>query len=48
MNALLAHIHSQRDKVREAWQTGFVAGCLLGIMVAVPVTVAATIAIVRM
>jgi hypothetical protein len=48
MTALLAHINSQRERLKEAWRSGFVVGALLGVMATVPIVVAATIAIVRM
>ena len=46
MSALMSHIMAERRKVRAAWKEGFLAGAILGVIIAVPVVMAATVAIV--
>lgn len=46
MTALMSHIVAERKKIRSAWKEGFMAGIILGVIVATPVVMAATVAIV--
>lgn len=39
-------IHAEQQRFRSAWKEGFLAGAILGVIIAAPVVMAATVAIV--